>query len=533
MSRNPKRPHSARNGGGGSRRGKRSGSDDPFREFFKGENGSGSIRSFLNDDLTGESGSGNNNPFVNFYNNLTQGDDLPGGLGDGVITVSHDPLQIDDDIMEYYEMAKAQYRAFTCSVENLSAASVTSKVNVTLNLTADSACKVEGKVIGTGGFGKVIAFNNVPDECKWLEKVVMKSIRITFNNSNGGKRREEEYDRSDRSSREMFPIALREAVLTKYLGDAGVGTPCNNSPIFVHSDRGYSSNLFVASEEETHFSHDKDNIFIFMDRMSNDLSKLRTVLKGRDDIRWKRDGNGSVEFQLREKAGKMIDLGILCVDMKPGNVLYKVDENSQKIDVFFSDFGTDFCCATDSKLSLIVDEELDNYSCTLKSPENDHKKMHYLNLILGMVGSFLQDTKGNLAPILDKEVKYVAKIYSSQFISGKIVNHLRKVDALRQSRDNAWPGNDTDRFDLNPLFSPFTTSFDHYSINALNDLFTQDYVGDYHQEMADYIQAVKYNNKYWNGWGHAGFMKEDPRMKNQGAQLEKYEEEFRWFPASA
>lgn len=502
---NRKRP---RPSGGGSRRGGESGSYDHLGEFF-GEIGSG--------DLLGE--------FFERepYNNLHQGVegvpdyDLSGGLGDGVITVLDDPLKNDDDILDYYEMAKAQYQAYSCSVENLAEAHVNSKVNVTLYLTPGSGCNVQGTVIGAGTYGKVIAFDKVPDECKWLEKVVMKSIRIG---------EDEEYARNDSS--EILPIALCEAVLTKYLGDAGVGTPCNNSPVFIHSSSGRSSNIFVASEKETFSAPKKDNIFIFMDRMDNDLFELRNVLKGRDDIRWNRNRTKSVEFQLREKATKMINLGILCVDMKPENVLYKVDENNE-IDVFFSDFGTDFCCATDSKLSTIVDEELNNFSCSLKSPENDHKKKHYLNIILGMVGSYLQDKEGNLAPILDKEVKYVAKIYSSQFISGKIVNHLRKVDALRQSRDNAWPGNDTDRFDLNPLFSPFTSSFDHYSKYAHNDLFTQDYVGEYHREMAAYIKSIrrfKGNDKFWKGWGEAGFINEDPTMN----RMDKYEEEFH-FPA--
>ena len=425
-------------------------------------------------------------------------------------------LTQNNDIMDYYEMAKTQYSTCFCCVPYTVGIGEETIVEIKIDLgeSQTRVCEAKAKVIGQGTYGKVFRFVEwltTGSDWDWLDGVVMKSISILDYKS----RRLEEDDLSDKTStqKRKLPESLREAVLTKFLADADVGTPCDATPIV--GANGTSTNFFVASETTNMKMDpnidDQKNIFIFMNRMSGDLSQLKLET---DNSQW-----SGVEEQLRKRASKMIEMGILCTDMKPQNVLYSYSVGIP-ISVYFTDFGVDFCCAADSKVASIMEKYIDGISCSAEKDSFEEK--HYRNLILGMVGSMLQDSSGKTAPILKKEIKYVKELYHAQYLSGKALYHFDndeddKANILLASRfTDADIVADSVRYYLEPSQSPFASTFDHYAIIANDDLFDGK-MEEMQEARNNYLKLLNEFNKNppgnrWQGWRHVGYVEEeDPK----------------------
>lgn len=374
-------------------------------------------------------------------------------------------------------MAKAQYKNCFCVLtpndKNVNVQDLVKNDIVTLTITINgSVCTASADVIGTGSFGKVCKVKTISEhegveQWNWLYNIVIKIV----------------------SPKEGEGV--KEAVLSKFLGDADVGVPCNASPSFVAND--VSSSIFVASDYNKN-----TNLFIFMDLMDGDLSGL--TLGKNDNREWK-----SVEEQLRKKADDMIRLGVLCTDIKPPNALFK--RRKSEIFVYYSDFGTDFCCSVDSKLSSLLENNLDDYSCILE--EDEHKREHFKKIMLGMMGSMLRDSDRGVAPILKKEVEYVSRIYEAQFIAEETMR--MGIDDERRLREDlremVQKDASTFKFDVNPYYSPFHYPFDNYS-NAIH----QESIGrleyeaavNYMQILQEYNMNQKDRPARWKGWGHVG-----------------------------
>ena len=74
----------------------------------------------------------------------------------------------------------------------------------------------------------------------------------------------------------------------------------------------------------------------------------------------------SFEKQIRKLVNAMVKIGVVCVDLKPENMLYKQLDNG-KFKIVMTDFDNKFCCAMSDSLArkYLVGQKIE-------IPENGH-----------------------------------------------------------------------------------------------------------------------------------------------------------------
>jgi hypothetical protein len=81
-----------------------------------------------------------------------------------------------------------------------------------------------------------------------------------------------------------------------------------------------------------------DLSFLFMERFDTDVRQfLRQQRPTDDELR-------DIETQIRARMWRLVDLGVVCRDQKPANVLVK-REAARRLRVVLSDFDRRFCCS--------------------------------------------------------------------------------------------------------------------------------------------------------------------------------------------
>ena len=80
------------------------------------------------------------------------------------------------------------------------------------------------------------------------------------------------------------------------------------------------------------------------------MTLLKNLQKKYYNTKMLNDEISEIENLLNHNIDKMLDMGVICIDMKPPNVLADWDTNSLKIkDLVLTDFGIDWCCNSNVK----------------------------------------------------------------------------------------------------------------------------------------------------------------------------------------
>ncbi len=156
----------------------------------------------------------------------------------------------------------------------------------------------------------------------------------------------------------------------------------------------------------------------------------------------------SFEKQIRKLVSSMVKVGIVCVDLKPENMLYKKLDNG-KFKIVMTDFDNKFCCAMSDSLARkylvgqkieipenghwvninasVLTERLDDGSmCPRKNRKfNGLVTMMYLGMIGNMSGLFKKESKksrqymsnpSNKGEVVYNMFKHTWNLYKNSFL---------------------------------------------------------------------------------------------------------------------
>jgi len=157
-----------------------------------------------------------------------------------------------------------------------------------------------GELLGRGSFGRVYKLGGEQ------EGTVVKEVKWS--------KRHHEYD-------QWIEIITAEAALNRVFSKLKVGP--------------YVPRIGVG------FSEDFKTAYFFSEEMSGDVQGLILMLM---DARRVKEYTREIEKQIRHHITVCVRLGVACTDLKPGNMLYKFEDDGT-VRVVLADFDSFFCCS--------------------------------------------------------------------------------------------------------------------------------------------------------------------------------------------
>lgn len=214
-----------------------------------------------------------------------------------VITLPTTPFDNDVKkraiIEEETEIAIAQLKYVTVSLD-----SENSKGRIFLGGTTTEFTL--GELLGRGSFGRVYKLGGEQ------EGTVVKEVKWS--------KRMHDYD-------QWIEIITAEAALNRVFSKLKVG------PYVPRIGVGFSENFTTA--------------YFFSEQMSGDVYELILMLM---DSRLVKEYTKEIEKQIRHHITVCVRLGVACTDVKPQNMLYKLEKDGS-VRVVLSDFDSFYCCS--------------------------------------------------------------------------------------------------------------------------------------------------------------------------------------------
>lgn len=216
--------------------------------------------------------------------------------------------------------------------------------------------------------------------------------------------------------------------------------------------------------------------YLFIKKADGDLHSLATRLDARNQ--YTPDVKRQFESQLRRLVTLAIKMGVVCVDVKPENVLYNTNPTTGKFILHLSDFDKRFCCslvdsiAGDALVRVNVSmfakwlqgwkgrvirlRKQDGSTETLKESENKGREV-------SLLPSYIQDFLGSVkvsetpCPLVDPEVEEMSIALTLAFFGGALGMFRREFDiAVAYLED---PSNSKDS-----LYNMFQTKWGDYKM---------------------------------------------------------------------